>query len=158
MGKAKSSGRAVLLAAVVSIGLASSAAAQMVPPCMNDLAPLRDEAAKRGQAIKAGVERKVPREALCQLFTRFAVAEANFVKYIEKNAGWCGIPPTAVTQIRANHARTMKTKTQVCSTAGPGGAPAGPSLSDALGLDRPPPVTKREHGGTLDTLTGNPIK
>lgn len=135
------------------------------PPCMNDFVPLRAEAEKRAGAIKAAAARKAERSEICSLITQFSEAEGKFAKYIETNQSWCGIPPQVVVQIKANHAKTMKTRTQVCSNSGPMGAqgpniPPGPGLSDTLGTNRAPSAsnTTSGKGGTFDTLSGNPIK
>lgn len=133
------------------------------PPCMADFMPLRAEAEKRAGLIKAAADRKADRKEICHLITRFSEAEAKFVKYVETNHTWCGIPPQVVTQIKTNHGKTVATRTKVCSNnplgaQGPG-LPPGPGLSDALGLGRAPSAANTSTGkGTYDTLTGNPIK
>src|SRR5215468_3410712 len=112
-----------ILVALV-IGLAGEAAAQMPPgvgamgpgfgmppqepPCMKDFLALRQEAEKRAQAIKAGMEKKVPRDEACKLFQSFAAAEIKMIKFSESNAGSCGIPPQAIAQMKAGHERTTK--------------------------------------------------
>ena len=136
---------------------------QGVPPCYNEFMPLRQEAEKRAAAVKAASERKAQRPEICQLITRFSEAEGKFAKYIEVNQTWCGIPPQVVAQIKANHVKTAKTRTQVCSNApltGQGPTlPPGPGLSDALGTNRVPDSNTTSTGkGTFDTLTGNPIR
>jgi hypothetical protein len=133
------------------------------PPCMNDFLPLRQEAEKRAGLIKVAADRKADRKEICHLITRFSEAEAKFVKYVEANHTWCGIPQQVVTQIKTNHGKTVATRNKVCS-GGPIGAqgpslPPGPGLSDALGLTRAPSAANTSTGkGTYDTLTGNPIK
>ena len=135
------------------------------PPCMKDFVPLRTEAEKRAGAIKAAVARKAAREEICQLITKFSEAEGKFAKFVVTNASWCGIPANVATAISANHAKTVKTRTQVCSGGGPLGAqgpqvPPGPGLADAIGTNRAPNATNTttNKGGTYDTLSGNPIK
>lgn len=136
------------------------------PPCMNDFVPLRAEAEKRAGAIKAAAARKASREEICQLITRFSEAEAKFAKFVVTNASWCGIPPQIATQINTNHAKTVKTRNQVCSGGGPIGGmggpqlPPGPGLADVIGTGRTPNAsnTTTNKGGTYDTLTGNPVK
>jgi hypothetical protein len=156
----------ILLALLV--GLAGEAGAQMPPgvggggqepPCMKDFLPLREEAQKRAMAIKAGMEKKVPREEACKLFQAFAAAEIKMIKFSESNSTWCGIPPQAIEQMKQGHERTVKARTQVCA-AGPVGAakPSAPSLSDALGTSNAPiPEVSKGTGGTFDTLTGNAL-
>jgi hypothetical protein len=127
------------------------------PPCYNEILPLRNETEKRGQAIQKAGQRKAPREEVCKLFNSFTAAEAKYVKYAEANAAWCGIPPTAVKQMKANHARSMSIRKQVCSTP-VAAKPRGPSLSDALGTTSVPSATTTQTGrGTYDSLTGNPL-
>jgi hypothetical protein len=133
------------------------------PPCMAEFAPLRSEAEKRAGLIKAAADRKADRSEICTLITRFSEAEAKFVKYVEANHTWCGIPPNVVAQIKTNHGKTVATRKKVCSTAPMGvqgpALPPGPGLSDALGLTRAPSAANTSTGkGTYDTLTGNPIK
>lgn len=132
-------------------------------PCITDFVPLRQEAEKRAGALKVAAARKAQRNEICNLITRFSEAEGKFAKYVEKNQTWCGIPPNIVAQIKANHAKTMQTRTNVCNggmgAQGPA-IPPGPGLSDALGTNRAPSATNTTtgKGGTFDTLSGNPIK
>ncbi len=105
------------------------------PPCMAEFAPLRTETEKRAAAIKAAGARHAPPPELCQLFTRFIEAEAKVVKFMEKNAA--------------------------AGTGGGGGndASRGPGLGEALGMRAvPTPDTTTTGGGTLDSLSGNPLK
>jgi hypothetical protein len=170
--------RSLLLAGATLMVLAVNAGAQMMgpgmmgpglpppgapqpgaPPCMNEFVPLRTEAEKRAGAIKAGIDKKVPREEVCNLFKRFSEAEARVVKFLKDKQTSCGVPADAVKQVSANHAKTVKTRDQICAvgpTAGPA-RPTGPGLSEALGTARGPggPQDSAPSGGTFDTLTGN---
>ena len=60
--------------------------------------------------------------------------------------------------IKANHAKTIQIRNQVCSAA-PVAAPAGPSFSDALGgpIIADDTSAKQPGRGTFDTLTGNAL-
>jgi hypothetical protein len=129
------------------------------PPCFNEFAPLRKEAEERAAVIRAGMEKKAERPELCQAFKNFAVAEEKVVKFVETNSVWCSVPPEAVKQMKVNHAKTIKTRNQVCNAALPAaGAPRAPSLSDALNTPRVPDASTTKSGrGTFDTLTGNPL-
>src|SRR5882724_3980571 len=141
--------RALPIAAAMIVGLTLSAAAQMLgpgmgypgagggapnfntapaapppgqqqmPPCFKEFAPIREEAQKRADILKAAMMKKVPREEACGLIKNFAAAEGKVVKFVTANAKGCGIPPEAVTAMKTNHGRTVKMETQVCSTAGP---------------------------------------
>ena len=166
--------RLVPTAAIAVLGLTINAAAQMLgpgmpmpgqapqqqqlPPCFADFKPLRDEAEKRGLALKAGIQKKVTREQACALMKNYAAAESKVVKFIQANASWCGIPAEAATAMKANHTRTLQSEKQVCSGGPAGGAPkpTGPGLSDALGTTRGGALDPlAPNSGTLDTLTGN---
>ena len=108
-------------------------------------------------AIQAASERKASREEVCPLFKRYAIAEANMVKFLVKNKTACGVPDRAVKLARENHAKTLQIRNNVCR-AGPA-APAGPSLSDALGGPIIADDTSARQSGrsTFDTLTGNAL-
>ena len=125
---------------------------------MKDFAPLRDDAAKKANAIKVASDRKVSPVEACQLFKIFAAAEAKVVKYAGENAVWCGIPAEAIAQMKTNHNRTLALRAQVCKAAANPARAAGPSLSDALGTPATAgPNTIKPGHGTFDTLTGTPL-
>ncbi len=161
------------IAAAALMGLTVTAAAQMMgpgmpipgaappqqqmPPCFQDFAPLRGEAEKRAGVLQAAIKRKASREEICALIKNFGAAETKVVAFIDKNQQQCGIPPDAVKQMKANHQRTVASTSQVCSSGPVAGKPAGPGLSDALGVSRAPagvdPLAPKS--GTMDSLTGN---
>lgn len=139
---------------------AAPGAQQGAPPCFNDFVPLRQEAERRAGAIQAAAKRKAPREEICKLFRNFAEAEVKVVKFVSTNQQWCGIPPQAVEQMKANHGKTVQTRDKICSSdvgaVGVPQKPSGPGLSEALGTSRlPAPNTSSGRAGTFDTLTGN---
>jgi len=165
--------RLVPIAAIAVLGLTVSAAAQMigpgmpmpgqappqqqqVPPCFAEFKPLRDEAEKRGLALKNAIQKKASREEACTLIKSYSAAEAKVVKFILANASSCGIPAEAANSMKANHARTLVSEKNVCSGGGAAAQPAGPGLSDALGTTRSGALDPlAPNSGTLDTLTGN---
>jgi hypothetical protein len=146
-------------------GMAGPGAPQGEPPCFKEFMPLKQEAEKRGGLIRAAAERKAPREEVCKLFKNFSVSEAKIVKFVTENQSQCQIPPQAVTQMRANHEKTVETRDRICAAGGPVGAapgapppPRAPRLSDELGLRGIAGPTAATPGrGTFDTLTGNPL-
>ena len=156
--------RSVRLAVIFLLALALSvlggpALAQM-PPCANEFIPLREKVEKDSLAVKAAIERK-DRAEICNSLKQFTASEAKFVKYMEANQGWCGIPAEAVQQLKQNHARSTKLRGQACATGAAAGRPpipAGPGLSDALGTSRAPTGTTKSGTGTFDTLTGPSIR
>ena len=132
--------------------------AQGAPPCMAEFVPLRTEAEKRAAAIKAGADRKAPRPELCQLFRKFAEAEARVVKYVTANQAACGIPPQAITSMKANHTHTMGMQQKICAADAPEGKPRGTGLGEALGVRGvPTPETTKTGKGIFDTLSGSQL-
>jgi hypothetical protein len=139
--------------------------AQAGPPggddCMKEFAPLRDEAQKRGNAIKAASDRKASPDEACKLIGNFAQAEIRMIKYVETNSQKCGIPPQVSEQLKTGQKNTMKMQKQVCQVAQQQQqqqrGPAAPSLADVLGSSAAmPSATATKRGGsTFDTLNGN---
>jgi hypothetical protein len=127
--------------------------------CMKGFVPLREDAEKRGQLIKAASERRAPPDEACKLIKNFAAAETKMIKYIETNAAKCGIPPQIGDQLKKGHANTEKMQNQVCNVAQQAAnrPAAGPSLSDVLGTSAalPEAQTVKKGGSTFDTLNGN---
>jgi hypothetical protein len=128
--------------------------------CMKAFVPLREEAEKRGQLIKAASERKAPPDEACKLIKNFAASETKMIKYIEANASKCGIPPQIGDQMKKGHANTEKMQNQVCNVAQQAATQqraAAPSLSDVLGTSAALPEAQavKKGGSTFDTLNGN---
>ena len=119
---------------------------------------IREEVEKSAIPIKTASERKATREEVCPLFKNFAAKEGKMVTFLETNQKLCGVPPKVITQVKANHAKTIQIRNNVCSAAPSG--PSAPTLSDALGG----PViaddlsAKQPGRGTFDTLTGNALQ
>jgi hypothetical protein len=173
--------RAVPVAALMIVGLAASASAQMMgpgmympgqtpfqqrpqePPCMKDFAPIRAETEKRGLALKKVMEaKKKPTAAeACNMFKAYSGAMAKMVKFLVDNSQSCGIPPQAATTMKANQQQALETQNKICAAAASGAGaphPTGPGLSEALGTTRIPGTTLdplAPQSGTFDTLTGN---
>jgi hypothetical protein len=123
---------------------------------------LRDEAQKRGGLIQAAANKKAPRQEVCQLFKNFEASEAKVVKYVTQHQAECQIPNEVIKQMKGNHDRTIKTRTNVCSAgpmgAAPGAPPPGPKLSDELGVRGiAGPGTGGSGTGTFNTLNGNAL-
>jgi hypothetical protein len=155
--------REILYLAVLGFGVigASSAGHAQPMPCMNEFVPLREETEKNAAVVKAALQRQAPREEVCKVVRAFTSSEEKFVKYMEANQTWCGIPDDIVKQMKANHAKTLAFRQNACSAA-PAAAgprvPPGPGLSEALGTTRvPTPSTGKPGTGTFDTLTGNAL-
>ena len=131
--------------------------------CNSEFNRLRADVDKHGLVAKKISERKGAREELCKAVTSLHGAFANWAKYAKSKVTTCGIPDDAVKQLNAQRDQLAKVKGQVCNAGIAGGAaPAArvPSLSEALGTTKLPDQsnTSVKRGGTLDTLTGNPIR
>ena len=122
--------------------------------CM-DFPAIREEVEKGAAGIRAASERKATREEVCPLFKAFSAKEEKLVKFLVTNQKLCGVPPNVITQVKQNHAKTLKIRNAVCSAAP---AAAAPTLSDALGGPIIADDTSVKSGrGTFDTLTGNAL-
>lgn len=150
----------IVAAAITTFGVSAAVAQQM--PCATEIVPLREAVEKAGMSVKASVDSKADRSVICEKIKAFAANEAKFVKYLEANAGWCGIPGEALQQVKATHSRTLKMRGQACSAGPPSamrGPAPGPGLSDALGTTRAPSTADNKNDrGTYNTLSGNPLQ
>ena len=131
---------------------------------MKTFLPLRQDAEKKAALIKAAGARHAPPDEACKLIGNFAGAEVKMITFIETNAKKCGIPPEIGKQMKDGHVNTEKMKATVCNVAqqraqGGGGAPAAPSLSEALGTADaiPEARTAKRGGATFETLNGNAL-
>jgi hypothetical protein len=129
--------------------------------CMAGFLPLRQEAEKRGAAIKAASERRAPPDEACKLISAFSQSEVKMLSYIKANATKCGIPSNVSSQMQAGHKNTENMRQKVCAAARGGGGPgpvAAPRLSDVLGSSASLPdasAARKSGGTTFDTLNGN---
>jgi hypothetical protein len=119
---------------------------------------LREDTGKHGQALQAAGKKKVPPEELCKLFKAFIAAESKMIKGLEEHRATCGVPPEVIKQVQAGHNKATQMGKRVCDAAAQGPRPAGPSLSDALGVSpMVPDSSAAKRGQTFDTLTGSPL-
>jgi len=145
-----------LYAGMASAQFQPPPAQQQPPPCVQEFFKLREEAEKKGLAIKAANERKASPKEACQLFGAFIAAQTKMLKYATDNTVWCGIPPQIIDNIKQSVTKISEVRTRVCQAAA---APqqTGPSLSDALSSPVPDSKNIKTGRGTFDTLTGSPI-
>ena len=133
-----------------------------VDNCMKEFLPMRAEAERRGQLLKAASDKHAGPEEACKLINNFVQAEIKMMKFVETNAVRCQIPPQIDQQLKTGHKRTEEMKTKICMAAAnmKNQAPAGPSLSDVLGSAATLPeatAAKKSGGTTFDTLSGNAL-
>jgi hypothetical protein len=134
------------------------------PPddCMKEFLPLRQEAEKRGQALKAASDKHLGPDVACKLIGNFIQAEVKMIKYVETNSARCGIPPQISEQLKKGHKGTESMQEKICNAATQAQkqVPVGPSLSDVLGSATALPEAtsaKKSSGSTFDTLSGNAL-
>jgi len=143
-----------LVLCAAGIGSALAQAPGMSSPC-DGFIPLRNTAQQRGMAIAAAEKRHAPPKELCSVVSRFYVAEAAALKFLESNKTWCGVPDAAINAAKETHEKTLKFRTAVCN---PAAQVRIPTLSDAIGtptLDTA--KNTKTDTGTFNTLTGNPL-
>ena len=128
--------------------------------CMEKFVPIRAEAEKRANAIKAASERKAPPQEACSLIKSYVQAEAKLISYVTTKQTACGIPPEIPKQLKASAVRSNQMMKTVCQAAAQpqGGPAAAPSLSEALGGGGAGPEirsVRSSRGSTFDTINGN---
>jgi hypothetical protein len=105
--------------------------------------------------LKAAMQKKAPREEACAMFKTIGGRSQDGQVHQDELAD-VRHSRRGRAQMKANHARTMKTQTQICAAAAGPRKPTGPGLSEALGTTRGGTLDPlRPQSGTLDTLTGN---
>ncbi len=136
---------------------------QAGPPdnCMKEFLPLREEAEKRGHALKMASEKRQGPDVACKLINSFIQAEVKMIKYVETNSARCGIPPQISEQLKKGHKGSEAMQEKICNAAAnmKNQGPAGPSLSEMLGSATavPEAASKKTGGTTFDTLSGNAL-
>lgn len=137
-------------------GISKASAQAAASPCEGFL-PLRNDAQQKGMAIAAAEKRHADPKELCTVVSRFYVAEAAALTFLEKNKTWCGVPDQAITSAKMTHEKTLKFRDMVCNPAASAQRHV-PTLSDAIGT---PSVDTAKNTktdtGTFNTLTGNPL-
>ena len=130
--------------------------------CLVEFSRLRGEVEKAGKVAKTVNDKHGSREEFCKAFTSLHAAQVKWVSYTQKNAKGCGIPPDVIKQLKLGEANLGKMRTNVCNGGGAAGPAAAPSLAEALGTATLPvregDEVAKKRGGTLDTLTGEPIR
>jgi hypothetical protein len=102
--------------------------------CMKGFYPLREDAETKGKMIKAASDRHASPEEACKLIGAYSAAEVKMMKYVEANAGGCGIPGSVMEQLKAGHKNTEGLLQKVCSIVEriKARGSAGPSLNEVL--------------------------
>jgi hypothetical protein len=83
--------------------------------CATDIQPLREEAERRGELIKAASERHASPDEACGLIGNFAQAEIRIIKFVEAHATQCGNLAQVAVQLRDGHRNTENMQRKVCA-------------------------------------------
>jgi hypothetical protein len=105
--------------------LAQSAPAEQAPgagmpnadQCKNEFAPLRDEAARRGQLLKDASARHAPADETCGLIRSFVEAEVRMIDFVEARATACAVPASTLEQLKSSNRTTEALQSKVCNLA-----------------------------------------
>jgi hypothetical protein len=65
------------------------------------------------------VAAKEPPQEVCRLFGELLEAEMKLINYMERNAGWCGIPDGELKQFKAEHDIRAAVVQRTCAAARP---------------------------------------
>jgi hypothetical protein len=91
--------------------------AGLTEDCRKGFLPLREEAEKRGQLIKAATAVHAPADEACKLIVNFGVAEVKLLKYVETHVAQCGISQQVLDQLKTGHKTTETMLQKVCAAA-----------------------------------------
>ena len=86
-------------------------------PCVGEFRPLRAEAERRGQLLRAASERHAAPEEACRLMGEFIAAEVKMMKYVELKGSACGIPRNIMDQLNSGHKHSEDMRTRICTAA-----------------------------------------
>ena len=84
---------------------------------MKGFTPLKQEAEKRAEVIKALGKRKAPASEACKALGAFAQSETKMINYIRSNSQRCGIPAQVAEQMQKGHMGTEQMRVKVCNAA-----------------------------------------
>ena len=116
---------------------------------MKQFMPLREEAQKRGNMIKAAGDRHAGPDEACKLIKNFAQAEIKMMTYVEKNAAKCGIPPQVTDQLKNGRKNTELLQTRVATLPSSSAAQPAATMS---GWCCPSAISRRITGAEPDDL------
>jgi hypothetical protein len=85
--------------------------------CKNEFAPLRDEAARRGQLVKDASARHAPTDEACRLIRSYVEAEDRMVDFVEARATACAVPASVLEQLKRSNRTTEALQIKICNVA-----------------------------------------
>lgn len=112
---------AMFVASAHRDALAQSAPAAQPPStpsaddCKNEFAPLRDEAARRGELVKDASARHAPTDETCRLLRSYVEAEVRMVDFVEAHAVACALPTSILEQLKRSSRTTEALQTRICN-------------------------------------------
>ena len=85
--------------------------------CKNEFAPLRDEAARRGQLVKEASARHAPTDETCRLLRSYVEAEVRMIDFVEAHAVACALPISILEQLKRSSRTTEALQVKICNVA-----------------------------------------
>ena len=85
--------------------------------CKNEFAPLRDEAARRGELVKDASDRHAPTDETCRLLRSYVEAEVRMVDFVEAHAVACALPTSILEQLKRSSRTTEALQVKICNVA-----------------------------------------
>jgi hypothetical protein len=85
--------------------------------CTNELAPLREDAEKRGRLVRTASNLHASPVEGCKLIADFSEAEMKMIEYVEAHAATCGIPAQISDQLKIGHQNTEALQKKICTVA-----------------------------------------
>jgi hypothetical protein len=96
---------------------AAPPAGDLSDACNAGFFPLREDAERRAQRIRAAGEHHASSAAACILMRDYSQSEIRLIQYVQANAVICRIPPHVAEQLGAGHKTTESLLARVCSAA-----------------------------------------
>ena len=112
--------KTMLFLALTLVG-AAWAAPSYAQSCAEDLQKLAQrreaELAVINGLVKSAHGKQLDPTVFCSKSAGLNSAENAMIAYMEKNKDWCQVPDEAVTQLKANHAKSLAFTAKACNVA-----------------------------------------
>ena len=110
-----------MLFLALSLGGAGWAAPSYAQNCAEDLQKLAQKRESElmiiNGMVKAAHGKQLDPAEFCSKSAGLNSAENAMIAYMEKNKDWCQVPDEALTQLKANHAKSVAFSTKACQVA-----------------------------------------
>ncbi len=110
-----------MLFLALSLGGAGWAAPSYAQSCAEDLQKLAQRRESELEIIngmvKAAKGKQLDPAVFCAKSAGLNTAETAMLAYMEKNKDWCQVPDEAISQLKANHAKSVAFSAKACQVA-----------------------------------------